>query len=175
MPDCEFTMLLQAYHDGQLSAARMREAEQHVSVCAACAAELDRLRDLSHTLAAVRPEPIWQDELARLHDVISTYTAEERDDRRILRLGVGLSAVAASILIISTAWLYDGPVGNPSHLTPNTPSNLQTARTQEPWENVAVGRIEQTAGERPTGTARINNTTDWMIGGMKGPDEHGNP
>lgn len=179
MPDCEFTSLLQAYHDGQLSAARMREAEGHVSTCAACAAELDRLRDLSRALAgAARPEPIRPDELARLHDVIATYTVEERDDRRILRLAVGLSAVAASILIISTAWLYDGATGTSAIVHSGTPTN-QPVAVGESWENVAVGGgVEQPAGVRPTGTAMrttLDRTTDWMIGGLKGPDEHGNP
>jgi anti-sigma factor RsiW len=174
MSECEFTSLLQAYHDGQLSAGRRREAEEHVSSCAACAAELERLRDLSRTLATARPEPIRPDELGRLHDVITTYTVEERDDRRILRLGVGLSAVAASILIISTAWLYDGPAGNASPAGPRTSTHQQMVTTGESWENVAVGRPEVSAGARPTGTA-MDSTTDWMIGGMKGAGEHGNP
>jgi hypothetical protein len=174
MSDCPFTSLLQAYHDGQLSAARKREAEEHVDACAACAAELERLRDLSRTLAGARPDPIRPDEMGRLHEVIATYTREAGDDRRILRLGFGLSAVAASILIISTAWLYDGPFGNRSRLAPTGPGSSSVANTGESWEHVAVGKPDTSAGARPTGTAR-NDVTNWMIGGTKGPDAHGNP
>jgi anti-sigma factor RsiW len=174
MPDCEFTALVQAYHDGQLIAGRMREAEQHMSTCDACASELASLRDLSLALGAATPGPIRPDELARLHEAVSRIAVEEGDDRRVLRLAVGLSAVAASILIVSTAWLYDGsPPANPGPFAETHFTGPSIAAQGEPWENYAVGR-EQPEGARPTGTA-INSTTDWMIGGMNGEGVHGNP
>ena len=171
MPECPFNSILQAYHDGQTSAERTREAERHVATCAACAAELARLRDLSALFHGARPEPIRPGELARLHEVVDE--AADGQDRRVLRLAVGLSAVAASILIISTAWLYDGPPGRPGHTTVSTSSG-SNASQREAWQNIAAGHVEEPAGARPTGTA-MKSTIDWMIGSTKGEGVHGSP
>ena len=169
MPDCPSSTSLQAFHDGQLSAGGLRETEQHVSACATCAAEVGRLRDLSQTLHAVRFEPIRPDELARLHEAIGAVQTQE--DRGILRFAVGWSAVAASILIISAAWLYDAPASGRAPIV--APSRL--ASTPEIWERVASGGTAAAPQDAtPSGTA-MRDTTDWMIGGTKDEGGHGNP
>lgn len=172
MPECPSNSILQAYHDGQTSAERTREAERHVATCAACAAELARLRDLSALFHGARPEPIRPGELARLHEALDE--AADGQDRRVLRLAVGLSAVAASILIISTAWLYDGPPGSSGRTNIVKSSGPQIVTQVEAWQNIAAGHVEEPAGARPTGTA-MKSTIDWMIGATKGEGVHGSP
>lgn len=50
------TEWLGAYHDGELSEARVRLVEAHLAECAACQAELDELQALSALLQATPPE-----------------------------------------------------------------------------------------------------------------------
>jgi hypothetical protein len=128
---------------------------------------LKRLAQLSRWLETARPESIRPEELARVHQAV-----ENLDDRGVLRMIMGLSAVAASILIISAAWLYDGP-------RPTVNVVVQQSVAEQPWERVASSGpvVGQSAGVPISGTASIQtqrDTTDWMIMGMGGPGEHGN-
>jgi hypothetical protein len=50
------TEWLGAYHDGELSRARLRQVEHHLAGCAVCQAELEEIKDLSFLLQAAAPE-----------------------------------------------------------------------------------------------------------------------
>jgi anti-sigma factor RsiW len=146
MLQCDFQHLLNAYHDGELDERARREVEAHARTCEGCAAQLAAMRDLSGLIrvgarargAVDAPRP---EELARMHAAISRAAREARD-RPLLRIAGGLSAVAASVLIISGVWLIElrgqGPVGG------SGPKAAQTAQvaTEFPkvWEQVATGR-----------------------------------
>lgn len=158
MLECSYQTSLESYHDGQAGPERAREVESHLPTCAACSAELKRLEQLSELLHDARPEGIRPDELARVHEAV-----ESVEDRGIIRLMAGLSAVAASILIISTAWLYDAPQGPSRPIAPGSVA-------EQPWERMAsIGRPIAPNESRPSGTAMGNQETiDWMIRGTGG-------
>lgn len=147
MLQCEFQQWLNAYHDGELDERARHEVEAHAKTCEGCAAQLAAMRQLSGLIrfgararAAVdAPQP---EELARMHGAVNRAAREARD-RPLLRIAGGLSAVAASVLIISGVWLVElrgGATVNPV-ITPRTAGTSQIA-TQFPkvWEQVATGR-----------------------------------
>jgi len=81
------------------------------------------------------------------------------DDRGVLRLAMGLSGIAASILVISAAWLYDGP-RPPVHVI------VQESVPEQAWSGwPAVAKGRPVDGVPVTGTA-INSQTqrDTRIG-----------
>lgn len=157
MLECSYQTSLASYFDGQAGPERAREVESHLPNCAPCSAELKRLAQLSELLRTVRPEGIRPDELARVHEAV-----EGVEDRGVIRMVFGLSAVAASILIISTAWLYDAPQAPSGPVAP--------VALEQPWERMAsLGRPVQTDQGRQTGTAMgTQETIDWMIQGTGG-------
>lgn len=176
MSQCSYQISLDAYHDGQMPPEQARELERHLPGCAACSAELTRLSQLSQLLIATRPEGIRPDELTRAHEAVKEIEHSATDDRGIIRLMAGLSAVAASVLIISGAWLYDAP-------QPASPRYSQgQVVAEQPWERWAsAGPIASPINVPPAGMARrdggddrtFRDTVDWMIVGMGGPVEHG--
>lgn len=166
MSACQYKSRLDAFHDGQLDPEQSREVSHHVAGCAQCAQDLANLRTLSEALSQVRFGDISQIELARLHKKLDSGT-----DRSLLRLAGGLTAVAASILIISLAWLTQG-----SSIRPGDPSPTQVTQTSLPqWEQMAmgadpeqfpVGGIEAPGALTPnTGVAEIpdRETANWML------------
>lgn len=164
MSQCSSQLSLEAFYDGQALPQVARELERHVATCVACTARLEALRQLSSALQTARPEPIRPDELARLHEAINE-AADDVQDRGVLRLVAGLSAVAASILIISAAWLYDGPA-------PGGGTIVRRPVPEQTWERMAGGgAMPQPPGELPRGTA-MRDTTNWMIHATGGAGEH---
>jgi anti-sigma factor RsiW len=143
-----------------------REVEAHVGTCCLCAAELAEIRKLSgliHTTAQARAtaDLPQRDELRRIHRAIGR-TATAANDRPLLRIAGVFSAVAASVLIISSAWLMELP-GNAS-VSPGR-SHPMIARTAfpEPWEQVALGGyvpptyLQQDRGYQPLEPALAYN------------------
>src|SRR5690349_15847006 len=107
---CDFDpQFLAAYHDDELGPADRARVENHVRTCPACAAQLTALRDTSQ-LFVVRgaDDELTPDELARVHTAVDV-AAAETIDAPILRLGTAIGVVAASILVVSCAWLTDLP------------------------------------------------------------------
>lgn len=165
MPECAYQTSLASYYDGQARPELAGEIQRHLPACLACSEELGRLSRLSQELATIRPEPIHPDELARLHEAVRGVEDHALEDRGVLRLVAGLSAMAASVLIIGTAWLYDGPKPNPTTIV-REPVPVQN------WERIASGGASaQPAEARPTGTA-MRDTTNWMIRALGGAGEH---
>jgi anti-sigma factor RsiW len=173
MSQCSYQSWLDAYHDGQTPPERALELERHLPTCAACSAELRRLSQLTQLLSAARPEDIRPDELARAHAAVGRFEGSGLEDRGVMRLIVGLSAVAASVLIISGAWLYDAPQPTSVQVSENQPV------AEQAWERWASARpIASPINVAPTGMAQrddrtFRDTVDWMIVGMGGPVEHG--
>jgi anti-sigma factor RsiW len=161
MSECTYQSSLASYYDGQMPPETARDLERHLATCGACAGELNALSRISRMLETARPAAIHPDELARVHEAV-----DEIDDRGVLRLVIGLSGIAASILIISAAWLYDGP-------RPPVSVVVRPSLPEQTWERMASSgpMVDQPTGTPVSGTA-IKDTTDWMIVGMGG--EHGN-
>jgi len=169
MSGCNYKSRLDAVHDGQLDAEQSREMTEHLSGCEECSRELENLRGLSRALSQVRFEPISQIELARIHRNLAL-----REDRSLFRLGLGLSAVAASILIISMAWLTQGPSKPSTTRTPivsvgHLPAWEQMAMGTDP-DRFPAGGIEAPGQVKPDNTGVAENmdleTANWMLEGV---------
>ena len=138
MAACDEQPLLSAFHDGELDEASAHRVEAHLARCAACAAELSAMRDLSLKLHAYPLVDINPAEMGRLHDAVARASAEAQDeaggdaDRTVWRIGGTLGLVAASMLIIGLAWLKAMPASRPAG-----PTSVVTAPATS-WERMAM-------------------------------------
>jgi hypothetical protein len=166
MSECQFQLLIGAYHDGELKAEMMRQVERHVEQCPACRAELAATRDLSARIAAVRLGEIDRVESLRLHEVIDEAAAGEQESLPLFRTAGLLAAMAASVLIVSGVWLLDlKPAGRPVGTTGGGTSVVLAPE----WEQVAMTLH---ADPRPQTVEdslyapRYANTVKWMLDGL---------
>lgn len=114
-----------AYVLGALSPADRREFEDHLKVCAACAASVSELAGLPGLMSRVsidqltaEPEPVPETLLASLARAV-------RRERARRRLAVGAAAVAAACLIAAGAVAItrpDSPARAPVTSSASTPS-----------------------------------------------------
>ena len=108
---CPFQSQVEAYHDGELADVTARAAlESHLAGCATCADDLAFLRRVSATLARPDSRDVMSPSaLDRIHDAIDgeadAADAARFDIRRLYRAAGALSAVAASVLVLSCTWL----------------------------------------------------------------------
>jgi anti-sigma factor RsiW len=124
-PGCEREPTVGAYHDGELTGAAREEFERHLATCAACAAELQRVRGVSRWLEPLR-RPVLsaadKDELARSAVRAAAKADEEQSDR--MRVGPGravrwvrwMTAAAAAVFLFSVVQLFRA-----QHVTPGDP------------------------------------------------------
>jgi anti-sigma factor RsiW len=155
MSGCD-AQLLSAYVDGELDAAARQRVEQHVACCAACAEEIRSLRETSRLLKNYPFADIDGDELARAHEVIDAAV-----DQPVLRLGFTLGALAASVLIVSCAWLMElpkaaAPTPNPSPEVASTPQweRMATTLRAEPFRSMNGDTAMMTTDSK---------LADWML------------
>ena len=127
---CDEQLLLSAYLDGELDAQRAQRVEQHVRGCAACAAELEMLRDASRQLREYPFEDITATELADLHRGVE----ESGDEQKIWRIGGTIGLIAASVMIVGMAWLkaLPAPSARPGS------GNIAVQTKPQPWEKTAI-------------------------------------
>ena len=162
MIDCPYEPRLTAYHDGELPADTADTVRQHVVQCESCARQLQELHELSRVLGQIRPRgEISQIELARVHRSLDRGRAQP-----LLRLAIGLSAAAASILIISLAWL--------SVPSANRGTVVQYPQPQQQWERLAMGDDRDLFQHAPpgqdTGLAdRDTQLIEWMLASSENP------
>jgi len=100
MAKCLYEQKIEAYHDGELDADGRAQVESHLAQCAACAAHLNQMQAMSQLLAS-REQP-------RLSQ-ISRYRLQRRVDavmeQGLLRFAWMMSGIAATVLLIGSAWL----------------------------------------------------------------------
>ena len=128
MSGCQYQSRLGAYHDGELDDSASQAVERHLAECEICAAELAGLREVSQAMAGFDPGEITPLELARLHREL-----DRADEGSVLRFGVGLAAAAASILIISLAWIGQ-TAARPAQ---QTNSQFQPVQQLPEWQRLA--------------------------------------
>jgi anti-sigma factor RsiW len=159
MSSCE-PQLLSAYLDGELSPEQAQRIERHVRDCPQCAIELQQILEASRAIADCPFEELRPDELARLHEAI-----DERADQPVWRLGVILSGLAASILVISATWLAELPPHAPTIRT-----HVTSVRADS-WESVAttlrVSPLPLEAPERGEIQVADAQFAQWMLNGLK--------
>jgi len=158
--------VLEAYRDGELDAAARARVEQHLASCPDCARELQELGKLSQMLASYSFQDITPQELRAVHQAV-----DDAQVQRVWRIGGSLGLVAASILIVSLAWLNTVPPVR-TRLRP------QTTVSAPAWEQVATtlraGPLPGDIDNRPRGEqiqlAEAQYTdaqlAEWMLDGL---------
>jgi len=140
MASCENQRQLSAYHDGELPADEAADLERHVARCEACAAELRKLRAMSHLLSSAIQRQVPAEAMDRWRRSV-----RPARDRVILRMTEMLSAAAAAILLVCLTVLWQ-----------QWNSAAGPARQQSAWENVAVrtvsGPVRTLAGQLTGGS-----------------------
>jgi anti-sigma factor RsiW len=167
MSGCQFQSRIAAYHDGELDEASSKDTELHLAGCGQCTQELAGLRQVSAAMGEFDPGEMTPMELARLHREI-----DRVDEGSLVRLGVGLIGMAASVLIISLAWIGQQPAD--THRTA-----AREGRHVPEWQRLASGESPRPPiiqnGEGPqlpdTGVAKgpDRDTIEWMLNGLQPP------
>ncbi|HWE93923.1 MAG TPA: zf-HC2 domain-containing protein [Tepidisphaeraceae bacterium] len=134
MTDCTYHSRLSAYHDGELPSEAAREVESHVSACPACAAELAEIREVSDLFTEFAPQRMSRAALARTHDAV-----EGDSQPRLLRIAGVLAGLAASAMVIGSAWLWETPTpaSHPTKIVRIGTRETAVAKAPE-WEMVAM-------------------------------------
>jgi len=92
---------------------------------------------------------------------------DHRPEQALLRLGLALSATAASILIISLAWFWaSSPSAGPVTIRPAPPPA---------WERLAAGEGTEPTPDGHSAATAAARTAQWMLESTRnGPvsDEH---
>ncbi len=163
---CEFLPRIDAYHDGELDSASAAEVEQHLTLCAICQSELRELRELSSLAKNIGSSGVSPVGMARIHRAIDD---EQESAPSVLRIAGMLTGLAASILIIGSAWLWETPpahangrdiivISSPEQPAMNLAMNLEPALPlpRSPWE---------VQDQQMIADARL---ADWMVEGLSG-------
>jgi anti-sigma factor RsiW len=100
MTNCEFTNKIEAYHDGELDPSQRALVELHLAHCDDCRHVLNRLQAMSALIASSEQPRLSQISRYRLHQKIDAAM-----ERGLLRLAWTMSGIAASVLLVSSAWL----------------------------------------------------------------------
>lgn len=153
MSPCD-EQLLGAYHDGELDAAGRERFEKHLAECSACSAELARLREASKLFGDYPFQDITENELSALHRAI-----DQSDDFQVWRIGGTLGLIAASILVVSFAWLRTIPA---STAKPGQQAPMVAQKPVPAWERVAVQLRPDPMVEEQDDLARV----DMMLEGL---------
>jgi anti-sigma factor RsiW len=159
--DCEYRERLNAFHDGELSPPAVRELSRHLETCPACAMELAEIREIARAFSDLAAEDISPAGVARAHEAADAAASELGSP--VLRIMGLLAGLAASVLVIASAWLWAGPAPEP----PQPQVVLLPAPTPE-WERVAMtmevgpltGETPDIPGRPMLADARL---ADWML------------
>jgi anti-sigma factor RsiW len=129
---------LEAYHDGELSAAERAEVELTLDDSPSGMQYLAELARMSAWLAteagasAARLSPMSR---ARLHKRVDTMIEPLLLEERLVRFGWELSGVAAAVLLVGSAWLMSA-AANPGVASANT-----GPATVPPWVGAQVAAV----------------------------------
>jgi anti-sigma factor RsiW len=163
MSTCD-QQLLSAYVDDELTMPDRARVDEHLRHCAECARELDSLRHSVNLLRRHHFERLSDDEMARLHVAID----EEASDRPVLRLGMLLGGLAASILVVSCAWLMEMPGGIRNAGTMPRPGSAVMFTPTPRWERVAMTLRADLPAPVEYTPAQFADAgfADWMLDGL---------
>jgi anti-sigma factor RsiW len=104
MNPCSEDILIGPYHDDELDEQAALRIEKHLGSCGPCAAHLAELRRVSDRLSGVPLDaitPMEQMRIVRVVDGLQLRLAE----RAMMRMAIGLAALAATLLIVTSLWL----------------------------------------------------------------------
>jgi anti-sigma factor RsiW len=195
MQDCPFHSQLSAFHDGEMDSDAAGRFAGHLAGCAQCMEELTSLQSISGLFASLPEGRMYPLELARLHQNLDNTVSSQTSTADFLRTAGMLSALAASILVISSVWIAEIPSRPAATLSPGVavvPASESVLPAQMPaWERTALTlRVEPLSYDQgslgPGGGDAIpqvgladarsfgDNSTDaqvadWMVAGLGSP------
>jgi anti-sigma factor RsiW len=202
MSDCPLHPQLNAYHDGELDGESASRVSEHVRQCNICRDELAAMEGMTRLFAAKPEARMLPLELSRLHQHLERSAISRPAESEFLRTAGMLSALAASILVISAVWLAEFPSRHAATLSPGVavvPAADSNGATAIPdWERTAltlrvepsplnsgiqsseVGEPQMNAiGLADAGQLGDNSVdaqvADWMIAGLSAGGTHANP
>jgi anti-sigma factor RsiW len=127
MANCGFENKIEAYHDGELDASDRAVIESHVAQCDDCRRALAQLQAMSVLVATSEQPALSQISRYRLHQKVDAVM-----ERGLLRLAWTMSGIAASVLLLASAWLMrvnqTALVQGPSEAPPWMSVSLATSR-----------------------------------------------
>jgi anti-sigma factor RsiW len=158
MIECD-PQLLSACLDGELSPEQQGQVREHLRQCPACARELRMLEESSRLIHEHPFEELDQRELSDLHRAVNQVASEQT----IWRLGLVLGALAASILVISSAWLMEIPAPSAGRGRQRTVAIAPASQ----WERVAMTlRADPLPPENDAIQLADAGLADWMLQGL---------
>ncbi len=166
MESCKYTSRVGVYLDDELTPEQRQMMAAHIEQCAECGAELESLRGMSQLFSGPDSQDLTPRELARLRSVVCAAGAPEEAP---LRLFGALLAIAASIVVVCGAWMYEAP-----RPTPRAP---YAAHEMPAWERVATNlRVDPDPFFGQEGTAAIDpNLAEWMMSGLSDRENRRDP
>lgn len=156
MTSCD-RQLLGAYHDGELPEDQRAAVEQHVRDCPACTDELRLIQQAAAVFTQHAFDDLTDEELARVHEAL-----DQSESQPLLKLVKVLTVAAASILIVSCAWLMELPAAT------DPIARQSNLRRPEPWEQVATSLRPDPLSLIQDDPIRFANAdmADWMLAGL---------
>lgn len=124
---------LSAYLDREQNPADRAAMEHHLADCASCRGDLDGLRKVSQAFAAYPYADLTPAERSAVHAVLAA-AIESAADAPLLRLGAMMGLIAASVLVVSAAWLVALPPARPTV----GGTALAAAAPPAEWERIAT-------------------------------------
>ena len=174
MNNCiEFSELVSAYADGELSDGDMRRAEEHIGTCESCSAILELYREISVSVnesAVSAPEALRSGVMEKImsdgktsaqamtkmqgdNKASAQNNARKRRPAQIIMLRYAPVAACLALILIALPWIFD----TVRHTSPNPGLFSLNSTTQEPAQ-IAM-QFEITAAE--DGSAPfVNNGAD---------------
>jgi anti-sigma factor RsiW len=127
MASCGFENKIAAYHDGELDAAQRANVEMHLGQCEDCRRALSELRAMSGLFATSEQPRLSQISRYRLHRSVDAAM-----DQGLLRLAWTMSGIAASVVLLGSAWLMkvneNGLARAPAEAPPWVSVSLESSR-----------------------------------------------
>jgi anti-sigma factor RsiW len=133
--DCEYSARLDGYHDDELSDADARALKVHLDTCDSCRETLAELAEIRDAFRRLPEETMSSAALARAHAAAeaSAEPLGSQADLSVTRFALLLTGLAASVMIIATAWLQTTPEASLSQPV----AVVETSAAPE-WERVAI-------------------------------------
>jgi anti-sigma factor RsiW len=145
---------IDAYHDGELSAAQRDEVERHLSRCDACVERLEQLQAMSAAFAAVQRPRLSQIAAARLQGHVEELIRRGHSERERMRMVWRCAAAAACIVLAGSVWLSQTP---------------RPAEAAPPWMDIAAATDADPAVRQTDSPA-----AQWYLASAWTPSDSGN-
>jgi anti-sigma factor RsiW len=164
MNDCPFQSRLSAFHDHELDPETAAKIAAHLATCTQCSQMLRGITAVSRLFSATSSAHMSQLGVARLHATADA-AARRRDlFPSVFPLARALLAVAASVLVIAGAWLYEVPptIRGPEKVV------IHPEQPEADWEKLARGEKLGSPMEAGNETGVAFDFSKWMVESLKG-------